>query len=85
MSNDKPSTSMTRITFESKLGSVVRSSMYPCPRNGVAIGHAVVYYAWAAHAFSAGIKYWHYVALNTTYYDNYFVSVIYVEVMPYVS
>ena len=30
--------------------------MHPCPGNLVAIGHAVVYYARAAHAFSAGIK-----------------------------
>ena len=33
--------------------------MQPCPGNLVAIGHMVVYYAWAAHAFSAGIKYRH--------------------------
>ena len=25
----------------------------------MAIGHVVVFYARAAHAFSAGIKYWH--------------------------
>ena len=31
--------------------------MHQCPGNWVAIGHAVVYYARAAHAFSAGIKY----------------------------
>ena len=30
--------------------------MDPCPGNWVAIGRAVVYYVWAAQAFSAGIK-----------------------------
>ena len=36
---------------------VVRNGqMHPCPENCVAIGRAVVYYALAAHAFSAGIK-----------------------------
>ena len=30
--------------------------MHPCPGNWVAIGHAVVYYAQAAHTFSAGIE-----------------------------
>ena len=30
--------------------------MHPCPENWVAIGHAVAYFAQAAHAFSAGIK-----------------------------
>ena len=30
--------------------------MHPCPGNWVAIGHAVVYFAQADHAFSAGIK-----------------------------
>ena len=39
--------------------SIVRSSMHPYPGNCVAIGHVVVFYARAAHAFSAGIKYWH--------------------------
>ena len=29
---------------------------HPCPRNWLAIGRAVVYFAWVAHAFSAGIK-----------------------------
>ena len=28
--------------------------MHQCPGNGVAVGRAVVYYARAAHAFSAG-------------------------------
>ena len=30
--------------------------MHLCPGNCVAIGRAVVYFAWAAHTFSAGIK-----------------------------
>ena len=30
--------------------------MHPCPGNWVEIGRAVVYYAWAAHAFSARNK-----------------------------
>ena len=50
---------MTHEACESKLRSVVRSSMHLCPGNWVAILRAVVYYAWAAHAFSAGIKYRH--------------------------
>ena len=53
---NKPSTAMTQVACESKLRSVVRSSMHPCPENLIAIGRAVVYYAQAAHAFSAGIK-----------------------------
>ena len=40
--------------------------MHQCPENWVAIGHAVAYYARAAHAFSAGIKcsYCMYVSMN---------------------
>ena len=52
---NKPSTSMTLIHCESKLHSVVRSSMYPCLGNWVVISHAVMHYAQAAHTFSAGI------------------------------
>ena len=52
----KPSTSMTHVAWESKLCSLVRPSMHPCPGNWIAIGRAVVYYARAAHSFSAGIK-----------------------------
>ena len=48
--------SMTPEACESKLRSVVRSSMHPCPGNWVAIGRAVEYYALATHAFSAGMK-----------------------------
>ena len=47
---------MTHAACESKLRSVVTSSMHSYPGNWVAIGHAVVYYARGAHAFSAGIK-----------------------------
>ena len=47
---------MTHVVCESKLRLVVRSSMQLCPGKSVAIGHAVVYFAQAAHAFSAGIK-----------------------------
>ena len=60
---NKPSTSMTLVACESKLLSVVRSSMYPCPGNWVAIGRAILYYARAAHAFSVGIKCLHYMYL----------------------
>ena len=47
---------MTHVVCESKLRIVVRSSMQLCPGKLVAIGHAVVYFAQTAHAFSAGIK-----------------------------
>ena len=47
---------MAHLACESKLPSVVRSSMHPCPGNWLAHGHAVVYYARVAHACSAGIK-----------------------------
>ena len=51
---------------ESKLRSVVRSSMQTYPGNRVAIGRAVVYYAWAAREFSAGIKCRHCIYLDNT-------------------
>ena len=54
-----PSTLMTHIVCESKLHSVLRSSMHPCPVNHVAIGCVVVYHARDAHASSTGIKCWH--------------------------
>ena len=47
---------MTHVTCELKLRSIVRSSMNPCLGNWVAIGRAVVYYARAANAISAGIN-----------------------------
>ena len=56
MSTSKPSSSMTNVACETKLHSVVTSSMHPCLGNCVAIGHAVVYHARTAHAFRAGIK-----------------------------
>ena len=51
-----PSTSMTHVACGSKLRSVVRSFMHPCPGDLVAIGCADVYYAQTVHAFSAGVK-----------------------------
>ena len=51
MSKYTPGTSM-------KLLSVVRSFMHICPENWAAIGCAVVYYAPAAHAFSAELNVW---------------------------
>ena len=45
VSKNKPSASMTYVTCESKLRSVLRSSMHLCPGNWVATGCAVVYYA----------------------------------------
>ena len=58
-SEHKPNTPMTYVASESKLLSVVRSSMHPCLGNWVAIGRVVVYYAQASQAFSAGIKWRH--------------------------
>ena len=52
ISKNKPNTSMTRIACK----SVASLSMHQCPENCVAIGHAAIYYAWAAHAFSAWSK-----------------------------
>ena len=40
---NKPRTPMTHVACESKLRSVVKSSMHLCPGNWVAIGRAVVY------------------------------------------
>ena len=47
---------MTNVSCKTKLRSVVRSSLHPCPENWEAIGLAVVYYARAAHLFSTGIE-----------------------------
>ena len=47
---------MTHVAYESKLRSVIRSSIHQCQGNWLAIGHTVVYYARAAHTFSARIK-----------------------------
>ena len=46
----------TMLACDSKQRSVLRFSIHPCQGNRVAIGHTVVCYARAAHAFSAGIK-----------------------------
>ena len=56
---NKPSTPMPHVARKAKLRSAVMSSMHPFPWNWVAIGCAVVYYVWAAEAYSAGIRYWH--------------------------
>ena len=53
---NKSSTSMIHEAYESKLRSVVRSSMHPCQGNWLAIGRAVMHHARDAHTFSAGIK-----------------------------
>ena len=57
----KTPASMTPVTCESKLHVrlVVRSSMHPCPGNWAGIDRVVVYYIWAAQAFSAGTECWH--------------------------
>ena len=39
---------MTNVACESKLRSIVRSSMHPCPGYWVVIGFVVVYYVWYA-------------------------------------
>ena len=56
MSKNKLGSQMTHVACKSKPCSVMKSSMHPCPGNWAAIRHAVVYYAKAAHAFSAAIK-----------------------------
>ena len=50
---------MIHVACESKLGSVMMSSMRTCPGTWVAIGRPVVYYVQAAQAFRAGIIYRH--------------------------
>ena len=52
----KPCTSMPKVACESKLPSLVRYSIHPCPGNWVAIERPVVYYVRATQAFSAEIK-----------------------------
>ena len=47
---------MAHVARESKLSSVVRSFMHPCPGNCVLLEREVVYNAQVDHAFSAGIK-----------------------------
>ena len=53
---NRPSTPITHVACESKLRSVVRSSMHPYSGNLLAIGRVVVHYSLATHTFSAGIK-----------------------------
>ena len=47
---------MTNVASETKLSSIVRSSLHPCLGNWEAIGLPVVYYARAVHLLSAEIK-----------------------------
>ena len=56
MSKGKESTSMTYVACKSKLHSIVKSSMPPCPGNWEALRRAVVHYARPVNAVSAGIK-----------------------------
>ena len=78
MSKNKPSTSMTHVACESKLRSIERSFIHPWPRNWVTIGRAVVYYARAPHAFSAGIKCRHciYSSIHSFIYESMYLSII---------
>ena len=57
---------MTNKACESKILSIMRSSMYPCPGNWIAIGRAVVYCARAAQAFRVAIKCRHWTSKTTT-------------------
>ena len=66
-SKNKSRRSMTHIACESKLHSVVRSSMHPCSGNWVAIGHMIVYFARAGHTFSVGIRCRHCTLTSTCY------------------
>ena len=58
---NKPSTSTAQVACKPKPRSVVMSSIAMPPYSGpwVAIGPAVMLFARAAQAFSAGIKCWH--------------------------
>ena len=56
MSKNKPNALMTHEACESKLRLVVRSSMHPYPGKWVAIGHVVVYHAWAARELMHGLN-----------------------------
>ena len=47
---------MKHVACESKISLCLGSSMHPCPGNCMPTGRVVIYYARAAHAFSAGIK-----------------------------
>ena len=56
ISEKKPSTSKTHVACNSKLRSVVRSSMHLCQGNWVAIMCAAVYYSRAVHALGTRIR-----------------------------
>ena len=64
LSKGETSTTMTHVACESKLRSVVRSSMHPRPGKWVAVGLAVAYHARAARSFSDGIKCRHCILLH---------------------
>ena len=62
---------MTHLARKSKLQSVVRSSLYPCPGNWVEVWWGVVYYDRDAQVFSAGIKCCHCIYYITSHlYDK---------------
>ena len=67
---NNPITSMTHVACESKLLSVVMSSMHPYPGYWVAIMWAVVYSARSAHTFSAWIQCRHWRILGNSYFMN---------------
>ena len=50
--------------------------MHPCPHNWVANGHAVMYYARAAHASSARIKHHHCSSLRPKIQEGITISLI---------
>ena len=56
---------MTNVSCESMVYSVMRSSVYACPRNWVVIGRPVVYLAQTANALCAGVKRMHYSHFKT--------------------
>ena len=47
---------MSHVACESKIRSVIRSSIHQYQGHWVAFGHTVVYHARAAHTFRAGIN-----------------------------
>ena len=67
--------SITRVARESNIRSVVKSSMHSCPADWVAISLAVVYHAWAAHTFSAGMKCRHRIQTSKMATENIFLRI----------
>ena len=69
---------MSHVACESKLRSVKRSSIHQYQGHWVAIGHTVVYYARAAHTFSAGINCRHrnIVVIIVDYIESFFSTTI---------